>query len=322
MRPTLPALCLCTVLLASPGCTRGRVAAPADEEQAEPKPAAVAQPPVAAVAANAVLGEDGSGKAVYAATLDAAKAALGDPDPAVRVAAVRGLGKVRWKAPEPLGGVLALALKDADASTRLEAIEVAAAHAAHTLQPDELLKDKDPAVRLAAARALVSLGKHEQAANPVLIAITLDPKDPLRVEAIGVLGRFGPSQERIDALLLTAHDAEPRARAAALRALGRLDPTSAKVQVALIKALRDPQPDVPLAATEAVGKDGVAALVDLLRHGDERLRDAAARALGRIGPADAWPAVGELKRLARDDPAERVRQSARAALKAIAPHEI
>jgi HEAT repeat protein len=120
----------------------------------------------------------------------------------------------------------------------------------------------------------------------------------------------------VDTLVLTAHDAEPHARAAALRALARLDATSAKVQVALVKAVRDPNIDVKLAATEGVCSDGIPTLIELLRQSDESLRDAAARGLGRIGPA-AWAAGADLQRLAQSDPAERVRLSARAALKAI-----
>jgi HEAT repeat protein len=122
----------------------------------------------------------------------------------------------------------------------------------------------------------------------------------------------------VDALLLIAHDAEPKARAAALRALARLDPTSAKVQVALVKAVRDPHVDVKLAATEGVGSDGIPTLIELLRQNDESLRDAAARALGRIGP-DAWAAGADLQRLAQSDPAERVRTAARTALNAVIP---
>jgi HEAT repeat protein len=341
MRPAFAALCLAALCA---GCTSSPVA---DKTPADGKPL---ERPVAAVAANPSFGEDADGKPVPAAALDAARASLNDPDPAVRHTALKNLDKVRWKAAEPVGGVLAMALKDVDTDIRLDAIRVAAAQAPHVLDP-ELLRDDAPRVRVAAARALVALGKHEQPAYlalgellhdsqyegrkaileligekapasrpaaPALVALAFDAKDPLRLEAIDVLARLGPAQEAVDALLILAHGGEPNGRAAALKALGRHDAASVKVQAALLKGLRDPNVDIRLAATEGVGRDGVPTLIELLRHGDERLRDASARALCRLGP-DAWAAGSELQRVAQSDPAERVRQSAKAALKTIVP---
>jgi HEAT repeat protein len=85
-----------------------------------------------------------------------------------------------------------------------------------------------------------------------------------------------------------------------------------------VKAVRDANVDVKLAAMDGVGSDGIPMLIELLRQNDENLRDAAVRALGRIGP-DAWSAGPELQRVAQSDPAERVRTAARTALKTIIP---
>jgi HEAT repeat protein len=348
MRFTPAALCVCSLLVA--GCTRSTPAN--DEVSVTPdKPAAVVQKPVAVVAAEVPLGEDENGKAVFAPALDAIKSSLKSADPGVRRTALRSLAKVRWKPPEPAATALTLALADADPELRLEALGIAAAAPFRGGDMAKLLHDPDGRVRIAAAGALLGRDEHETAAFavlttilknrqaaerravleliraqalvsrpavPTLVALALDPKDPLRVEAIAVLAQLGSSQEAVDALLLTAYDAEPKARAAALRALGRLDPASAKVQVTLVTALRDPNVEIARAAAEGAGRDAVPELIDLLRHGDERLRDTSVRALGRIGP-DACTAVPELTRLAQSDPAERVRQSARAALKTIAP---
>jgi HEAT repeat protein len=348
MRSFLVALGLGAIISTFAGCTRSTPAKP-DGDSAPPRPAAKLQEPVAAT--TVPLGADEDGKAIDGASLDAIKAALADPDPAVRRAAVQKLAKVHWKFPEPVGGILTQALVDADAETRLEAICVAARDPLRAADISQRLHDQDRRVRLAAARALVALGKPNtdahsilaealadrqcgerpailellrskipaaRAALPVLIAMSLDGADPLRIDAIGMLARFGTAQESLDALLLTAHAAEPKARAAALSTIGRLAPASAKVQVALVKALADAQVEVALAASEAVGRDGIPLLIERLRHGDDRLRDAAARALGRLGP-EAWAAVAELTRLAQGDPAQRVRQSAQAAIKAIVP---
>ncbi len=338
MRSFLLALCLAALA----GCTRSATA-PNDADATSEKPAATVEKPAAVLApVAATLGEDADGKAVDGAALDAIRSSLNDADPAVRRAAVKKLARIRWKFPEPVVSILQQALADADAETRLEAVHAAAADPLRTADMARLLRDPDRRVQYAAAAVLVRLGKHEADAYPILatalvdrhaadraailelvrskapasrptlpslITVALDANDPLRIAAIGVLATFGPSQESLDALLIVAHDAEPKARAAALRSLGRLAPQSAKVQVALLRGLRDPQLDVSLAATEAVGRDGIPLLIERLRHGNERARDASTRALARMGP-DAWAAVPELSRLAQSDPVERVRQSA------------
>jgi HEAT repeat protein len=347
MQSTLAALCLGSLAVAATGC--GGVPAHKNPDGAS-DPIEGVQRPVAIVAPPDVpLGEDVNGKTVNAAVIDSIRTALKDPDPTVRRAAIKDLAAVRWKLPESVGGILAIALGDADPDVRIEATRLAATDPLRSAEVARLLHDKDGRVRLTAAQALVGMGKHEQAAYPVLIAVLHDPEasdrpavlelirskapasdqaapaliamsldagDPLRAQAIEVLGYLSAAQGPVDALLLTAHDAEPKARAAALRALSRLDPASAKVQIALVKALRESNVELKLAAAHGVGKDGVPILIDLLRQGDERLRDASARALGRIGP-DAWAAGAELQRLAQIDPAERVRNTARAAVKAI-----
>jgi HEAT repeat protein len=351
MRFTALALFVAALAVASPGCTRNVPVA--DDGNGTPaKPEAQLQKPVTRDSPSAVsLGEDENGKPVSAASIDAIRSALKDPDPGVRRSAVKSLGNVRWKLPNPVGTILVLALSDADAEVRVEAARIASVDPERADDVAKLLQDQNTRVRVVAASALIAAGKHEDDAYPVLmhvlgdakakerqsvlalmrakapasrpatpalVAIAQDPGDPLRAEAIGVLGQLGAAQAPVDALLLIAHDAEPKARAAALRALAQLDPKSAKVQVALVKAVRDANIGVKLAATEGVGSEGIPTLIELLRQNDESLRDAAARALGRIGP-EAWTAGADLQRLAQSDPAERVRLAARNALKGIIP---
>jgi HEAT repeat protein len=341
-------------LIVAAGCTRNATA-PSDANPEPQRPVAVVEKQPKSLGdaplSDAPLGENVDGSAVSAASLDATGTALKDTDPAARRAAIKQLGQVRWKLPDPVGRILSTALADSDAEVRLDAIRLAAADPFRAEDIARLLTDGDRRVRLAAARALVVQGKHEaeaypvlsavltdprsgdrrdvlalirvkapasQPAAPALIAMSLDAQDPLRIEAIAVMGQLGAASEVLDALLMTAHEAEPKARAAALRALGQLAPTSPKVQVAAHKALRDPQVEVAIAAADVTDHEGVAVLIDYLKHGDDRLRGAAARALGRLGP-DAWEAVAELNRLAQSDPTEGVRQSARTALKTILP---
>jgi HEAT repeat protein len=343
-RSTLLLVCLCAPIV---GCGRNASADNIDS----PKTDAVSRPVAIVAPPDVSLGEDANSKRVNTASLEAIRASLKNPDPTVRRTAIKDLAAVRWKLPESVGDIVKLALDDADPGVRLEALRIAATDPLRVGDVARLLHDKDAHVRLTAARLLVVQGKHEsdaypvlvevlrdrkagerqavldvlrdkapvsRPATPVLIAMSLDASDPLRAAAIDVLGRLDAEQEAVDALLLTAHEAEPKARAAALRALGRLDPVSAKVQVALVKALREPNVDLRLAAAEGVGKDGIPQLIELLRQGDERLRDASVRALGRIGP-DAWAAGADLQRLAQGDPSERIRNSAKMALHAVVP---
>ena len=119
------------------------------------------------------------------------------------------------------------------------------------------------------------------------------------------------------------HDDEPAVRASALRALERAGDLDAPL---LAAALEDPAPGVRVTALELaasrpdVPMDAAAAWLD---DPDQRVVEAAAWACGEkvsaaAGPADPAPVVAALIRVARSHPDPLCRESAIAALGAIA----
>lgn len=174
------------------------------------------------------------------------------------------------------------------------------------------------------------------------------PDAGTRRQAARALGELGPAAvSAVDALESGVDDPDPGVRQAACRALGEIGEVSPSTTAALQEGLSDPQlsvrlasafallklaPDdhayVPVLTTAmeqgeggtivAVGRMGGAAswalptLTGLLRDRRPGIRRIAAEALGRIGP-DAESRLA-LQRSAADDPDDRVREAARAAL--------
>jgi HEAT repeat protein len=109
-------------------------------------------------------------------------------------------------------------------------------------------------------------------------------------------------------------DAVDRSHAA--KALGELGASAAPAASHLVQALRDPDPFVTRAATDALCRIGVAATPPLLRAlegGDARWRHHAAVALSRIGPTDPVAVKALIKSL-KVDPSAEVRRRAALAL--------
>jgi HEAT repeat protein len=185
----------------------------------------------------------------------AAEARLGDPDPRVRVAAVRALGAI---APNP---------------GSIEAIP----------RIDELAEDPDPSVRAAMAWLFGTIGLDADA--EAIVAALLDDRDGAArvagLKALRDLGRSVPSG--IARLLLT--DPSPAVRAAAIEAIaasGELGTWSDEA----IAALDDPSAEVRDAAARGLASlEGTPAeLFDVLTDGSPRAQDAALRALDGHGP--------------------------------------
>ncbi len=196
-----------------------------------------------------------------------------------------------------------------------------------------LLGAADPDVRYEAIHALGAIGPDAGEAIPTLAAILTDDPDPgARVEAALALSKMAPaSRSAVPALTAALSDREPFVRMDAALALMRLRGEGRPAAPALARALRDDrnrtnlgafpftvqeQVAVALGWVTAGTPDAVPALTDALRSArTERSREAAARALGEVGP-DARPAVAELRKLT-DAPDLGVRQAAREALEKI-----
>ena len=182
---------------------------------------------------------------------------------------------------------------DAGAGGRLAALRPTAAAipaGSDLLQLQRALADPDATRRVAAARALSTLG--EQAAALVTdLAIALDDPSPqVRAAAAWALGDVGAAASPAAARLLKLlADADPLVRAGAAYALGGIGPQASSAVPALVARLADADERVRCRAADALGKIGadetaVAPLEALVRDPGPA-RGLAAEALGRVGPA-------------------------------------
>jgi len=280
-------------------------------------------------------------------------------DPDFRVQAVEAIAAA---APPPVAGasvLVELAVRDAEervsglAMGKLRGLGRAAVpHLLEVLKsPDtKLPAGRDPLWSLEkrasfhsqALRALEMLGTDAEPAIP-LLAEWLQRDDPLGLEAASVLASIG--EAAVPALAQILGSGRPVARLAAV-ALGKIGPEAGAAVPALIRAARDPDfgkgrktwlhnapgsCDPRSHVVIALGKVGaqsdqvVPALIDALRSDQSCLREAAAGALGEIGPS-ARDAVPDLVALVEGSRADLNRHShpdaralAAAALGRIAP---
>jgi len=150
-----------------------------------------------------------------------------------------------------------------------------------------VLEDDDPNVR---GDVLFALGLFGEEARDAVPAIKAKLKDvvPVCLRAASALGDIGPAANgAVSELVEALRNAEDQSlRLYAASALGKIGTEDAIA--ALINALSDTNKDVCGNAALALGaigtkaKEGVATLLVVLKHGDERSRSAAAIALGMI----------------------------------------
>jgi HEAT repeat protein len=181
-----------------------------------------------------------------AAAMSAARAGALDPDPRTRHIAIEVLGQLA-------GGddVLVAALGDVNDDVRLAAASALARRDNPAVRAG--LDDPDPAVRVACAAALLG---SEPRARATLQALMRSDDAELRLVAVrGLACARGPAVTA--AIVELARDADPRVRAAAVRAL----PAAGAAAIALLgDAIRDEHRGVRLAAADALVKLGTPAL--------------------------------------------------------------
>ncbi|GAB1644859.1 HEAT repeat domain-containing protein [Krasilnikovia sp. MM14-A1259] len=243
---------------------------------------------------------------------------------AVEPAAVELLGKVRGDAHRALADVFeqrgvgdrALAqLTSRDPVRRARAAEILGHLRRLHAVPEicGLLADRQPDVRVVAARALGAIGE-PAAASPLLASLTRPVPAHLVAHALARIGTGA-----VPALDAALRDREPLIRTTALDALGLIGAT--RSVPGITELLHDEQdPDVRLAAVRALGRLGgrsaVAPLLEVTELGNtDQLRAAAARALGDIGAASASDALAGLL----DDPSYPVAHEAAQALRRVGP---
>ena len=225
---------------------------------------------------------------------DVVLAFLNDPDPALRSDAYNFAAK-KSKGLETLDAALGSRYPD------LRKVAVEGLIKKHTAAAQKLLAralaDDEKDVRLAALEALV-----EADALPVLRTAAESPHADVRLRAARALSRHG-DPAALDPLLALATAPEPAEEErkkdwaslaeSALLGLGRLGNSAALT--ALIPLIDSPNAPIRQAAARALAwltpADRPAPLRDALRHHDPAVRDLAALGLAYLGDASAGPLV-------------------------------
>ena len=152
----------------------------------------------------------------------------------------------------------------------------------------EGLKAPAPAARIAACKALAGAGWRATRAIPALVSSLKDPDAKVRIAAVRALESLGSPEGPAAAGLGDAPTAEadPPVRAAMVNALETIAPGSRVALEAHLKTLRDPDADVRVAAATfremPADESLAAALISALGDPNESVRRAAATALCRI----------------------------------------
>jgi HEAT repeat protein len=236
-----------------------------------------------------------NGRQVDAAAVAVVVDGASGADVRVRRAAVEILGDLPDR---EAAGALRIAVRDLDATVRATALRSLARAGDTGALPAALgaLVDPEPAVRLAAIRAVDTLTNGSADTSDSISNLLADPDPAVQAAAAAAIMR-GPSRGDALAVLRAMLEIEdPQARELALRALEEsgspetfdmgaigLRDTDARVRIAAARALAtsDPGRAIPL-------------LVRSLDDDDTDVRGAVAQALGRIGESSVEPVLAAL----------------------------
>jgi HEAT repeat protein len=235
---------------------------------------------------------------------------------------------VRYRALEDLArfGVAAGEVADLVASCLQDRVHDVRQQALDTLvkigckRPDierelhKALENDDVLIGLDAIAFLKQLGMDTEPVVPVLIASLRDGK--LRAKAVRLLGEVG--KKAVPALVKALRDRDEAVKVAALQALRASKGEAREAIPELILLLGDPRVRSQASLTlGSIGKEALPALLKALdNEDDDYTRVGAAMTLGHLGE-DAEAAVPRLEILARKDPSRKVRETAATALRRI-----
>lgn len=250
-------------------------------------------------------------------------------NPKLRAGAVAAGGVLLDACPE-LVPLLTERLADADASVRSAAArglsEVGHPPKAVVIALGKALRDPFPDVRREAARALDLFGATAAPAAPYLVAVLRDTDSTVRFHAVEALEKLAPAQPRLLPAVVLALgnrliDSDVAVQTRALSAFGRLAPYAYPLNANLCAAAQNPDPEVRLAAIEALAlirHEGLQ-VREILRQalhdpdGTVRVASALALAQRRDTSSDIVPTLAQ----ALSEPGARVQIAAIQALKAI-----
>jgi HEAT repeat protein len=191
-------------------------------------------------------------------TVKALADGMSDPDPRARRAAIDVLESLGTSA-EPAAAALVTALADPDQFVRWSAARTLGKIApveVETAVPGlaGLLTDPDLDLRLAAATALEHYGAAAKGSVPDLIKACGEGDPEFRAAAIHALGAVGPQESAtiVPALIPAFENPDARVRTVAIQVAGGFGPQAKACLDPLRKALRDSNPDVQKAASEAL----------------------------------------------------------------------
>lgn len=244
---------------------------------------------------------------------------------AVREAAARALAELH-PAPGEFAPYIQKALAGQSEETIARALDALAAlgpAAVPGLVQGLAVKDSQAAI----AYILGQIGPEAKEAVPALTGVLASDNPRARREAAMALGKIGAaSKPAVPALVKLLADADEKVQAGALFALGHIGPDAIEAKAELTKLLHGDDEFLKLGAAWALAHvdpacketspKSVPLLIKAMEDPKPLVRLEAARALKCLGPA-AKDAAAALKKAAREDKEEYVREMAAEALKAV-----
>jgi HEAT repeat protein len=179
-------------------------------------------------------------------------ARLDDPEEAVRLEAVRALGRLRSAEARAVLFRAAADRSDAVRWAATDALATIGLEASDSTTLADLLGATDPYLRAFGAWALGEGGKQAAWTSPSLTRRLEDVDPDVRAVAATAIGRLGSAEAAVPALTLALQDHDERVRREAADALGRMGSAARAALAALDAARGDASEEVRQAASVAV----------------------------------------------------------------------